>query len=230
MDRRTFLKTTSVLGAGIGLAGCGGSRLLADVPAQGAPNAEKIGWRLGCQAWTFNRFSFFEAIDKTASLGLHYIETGSFQTVRKDRPNVKFTEDSPADVRADVKKKLADSGVKLPSFGVISLFKDVGKSRKILRFRQGHGHRDARGGAGRGGRLRDARQTVRGIRHEDRRSQSSEALALLEPRHGAQGVPRPQQPDWRLRRHRPLGAIGPQSGRVPQKVGRPDHRVPLQGT
>ena len=42
-----------------------------------APNAEKLGWHLGCQTWTFREFSLFEAIDKTASLGLHYIETGA---------------------------------------------------------------------------------------------------------------------------------------------------------
>ncbi len=181
MDRRTFLKTTGAVGAGIGLAGLGGSRLLAAEVAHGAPNAEKLGWRLGCQAWSFNRFTLFEAIDKTASLGLHYIETGSFQVVSKDQPNVKFTEDSPADVRAAVKKKLADSDVKLLSWGVIPLYKDAGKSRKCFRFRQGNGHRDAGRGARRG-RLRDARQAERGIRHEDRHPQSSAALALLESR------------------------------------------------
>src|SRR6516165_579710 len=46
----------------------------ADEAAKGAPNAEKLGWRLGCQAWTFNRFTLFEAIDKTAELGLKVIE------------------------------------------------------------------------------------------------------------------------------------------------------------
>jgi sugar phosphate isomerase/epimerase len=134
MDRRTFLKTTGAMGAGIGLAGLGGSRLLAAEVARGAPNAAKLGWHLGCQAWSFNRFTFFEAIDKTASLGLHYIETGPFQVVSKDRPKEKFTEDSPADVRKAVKKKLADCGVKLPSWGVIPLYKDAGKNRKAFDF------------------------------------------------------------------------------------------------
>jgi sugar phosphate isomerase/epimerase len=134
MDRRTFLKTTGALGAGIGLAGLGGSKLLAAELAHGAPNAAKLGWRLGCQAWSFKEFTFFEAIDKTASLGLHYIETGPFQIVGKDRPNEKFTEDSPADVRAAIKKKLADCDVKLLSWGVIPLYKDAGKSRKAFDF------------------------------------------------------------------------------------------------
>jgi sugar phosphate isomerase/epimerase len=135
MDRRTFLKTTGAVGAGIGLAGLGGSRLLAAEAARGAPNAAKLGWHLGSQAWSFKEFTFFEAIDKTASLGLHHIETGPFQIVSKDHPNVKFTEDSPAGVRADIKKKLADCGVKLLSWGVITaLFKDAAKNRKAFDF------------------------------------------------------------------------------------------------
>jgi sugar phosphate isomerase/epimerase len=134
MDRRTFLKTTGAAGAGIGLAALGGSRLLAAELAHGAPNAEKLGWRLGCQMWSFNRFTLFEGIDKTASLGLHYIETGAFQVISKDQPNVKFTEDSPADVRTAVKKKMADCDIKLLSWGVIPLYKDAGKSRKSFDF------------------------------------------------------------------------------------------------
>ena len=116
------------------MAGLGGSRLLAAELAHGAPNAEKLGWRLGCQMWSFNRYTLFEGIDKTASLGLHYIETGSFQAISKDQPHVKFTEDSPADVRAAVKKKLADSDVKLLSFGVIPLYKDADKNKKMFDF------------------------------------------------------------------------------------------------
>ena len=42
--------------------------------AKGAPNAEKLGWQLGCQAYSFNRFTFEEAVDKIASLGLHCVE------------------------------------------------------------------------------------------------------------------------------------------------------------
>ena len=77
MDRRGFLKSTGALGAGIGLAALGGSCLSAAELANGAPNAEKIGWRLGVEAYTFKLFTFYEAIDKTASLGLRYIEGSS---------------------------------------------------------------------------------------------------------------------------------------------------------
>jgi sugar phosphate isomerase/epimerase len=134
LHRRNFLKTTGALGAGIGLAALGGSELLAAL-ANGAPNAEKLGWHLGCQTWTFREISLFEAIDTTASLGLHYVETGAgMKSLSKEQPQVKFTEDSPVSVRIAVKKKLADTGITLKSYGVTPLSKDVGQCRKMFDF------------------------------------------------------------------------------------------------
>ena len=40
-------------------------------PVHGGGTDEPLGWRVGPAAWTFNRFTFFEAVDKTAALGLH---------------------------------------------------------------------------------------------------------------------------------------------------------------
>ena len=83
LDRRDFLKAGAALGAGFGLPGWGGIAAAAEKPA-GAPHAEKLGWRLGCQAYTFNKYTFFDAVDKTASLGLHYIEAFPGQKVSKE--------------------------------------------------------------------------------------------------------------------------------------------------
>jgi sugar phosphate isomerase/epimerase len=134
MDRRSFLKTTAAVGAGIGLAGFGGSRLLAAEAAKGAPNAEKLGWRLGMQAWTFHQNSLADAIDATASLGLHYIEAIPGQKLGNGLPDVPFGEGMPADARTALKKKLSDSGVKLVNYGVCGLFKDPAQSRKVFEF------------------------------------------------------------------------------------------------
>jgi sugar phosphate isomerase/epimerase len=114
-DRRDFLRATGAAGIGLGLTGLGGSSLLAAVRAAGAPNAEKLGWRLGCQAWTFHRSTLFDAIEKTASLGLKYIETYVGQRLSEDHPAVEFRSNLPANLRTLVKKKAADSGVKLLS-------------------------------------------------------------------------------------------------------------------
>jgi len=135
VNRRSFLTTADTIGAGVGLSGLGsiGSTLsMAAERVDETPNADKLGWQLGCEAWTFHLYSFFEAIDKTAALGLHSIETGPIAKLSKKHPNVTFDEDSPAVVRKTVKKKLADSGVQLTSYGLISHTKDV--TRKTFDF------------------------------------------------------------------------------------------------
>jgi sugar phosphate isomerase/epimerase len=97
-------------------------------PAAGAPHAEKLGWRLGCQAWTFNDTTFFDAVEKTASLGLHYIEAFPGQKLSADKPDLKMGEGLSEADRKAVKKHLSDNGVKLNSFGV------GGHSRAIFEF------------------------------------------------------------------------------------------------
>ena len=119
LDRRNFLKAGAILGAGFGLSGLGGSVAAAEKPA-GTPNAEKLGWRLGCQAWSFNRYTFFDAIDKTAGLGLRYIEAFPGQKVSKEI-TVGFGDGLSAAQRKTIKEKLADSGVKLVNLGVIGI-------------------------------------------------------------------------------------------------------------
>jgi len=115
IDRRHFLKTTGALSAGISLAGLAVPRLAAAETAKGSPNAKKLGWRLGCAAYCFRRYTLFEAIDLNASLGLEWIESFTWQKLSKEKPDVLTNETmSPAD-RQDLRKKLADSGVKMAS-------------------------------------------------------------------------------------------------------------------
>ena len=117
MNRRDFLRTSGAVGAGMGLTALSGSPLVAADVTKGAPNAEKLGWRLSCQAYTFNRFSFFEAVDKTASLGLHYIEAFPGQQISKNLSGTMGAEMTAAQ-RKEVLKKLSDSAVKMVNFGV----------------------------------------------------------------------------------------------------------------
>ena len=68
---------------------------LGDLPAPTLPSGrltpalraqEKLGWRLGVEAYTFHKYTFFEAIDKTAELGLPYLGGLSFQKVSDEIP------------------------------------------------------------------------------------------------------------------------------------------------
>jgi len=116
MNRRSFLQT-----AGIATAGAICSRnaaLWADDAAKGAPHSEKLGWRLGCQAWTFNRFTLFEAIDKTAELGLHFIEAYPHGQKLSANNTEVFGPKLSAESRKEVKARLADKGLKLVNMGV----------------------------------------------------------------------------------------------------------------
>jgi len=63
---------------------------LGDLPAPTIPSGkltpairaqEKLGWRLGIEAYTFHKYTLFEAIERTAQLGLPYMGGLSFQKV-----------------------------------------------------------------------------------------------------------------------------------------------------
>lgn len=129
LDRREFLKAAGAAGIGVGLTGLSGGCLRGADLTGVTPNAERLGWRLGCQAWTFHRSTLFDAIEKTASLGLKYIETYVGQCLSDEYPTARFQANMPADLRTLVKKKLANSGVRLLSHCDL-----VGPPRELLEF------------------------------------------------------------------------------------------------
>lgn len=130
MQRRQFLARSV---AGVALAGAFSHQTFAAKP-QGAPSAEKLGWRLACQAYSFNRFSFFEAVDKNASLGLKYLEMYPGQRLSPEHPDIRVGHDMPADARQAVKQKLAQAHTRLVCYGVVGLSKDEKASRKVFDF------------------------------------------------------------------------------------------------
>ncbi len=99
--------------------------------ATGAPDAEKLGWRLGTQAWTFNRVTFFEAVDKTAALKLKCIEAYPGQKVSKEI-NDRMGPGMKAETIQAVQKKLKAKGVKLVNFGVTGISGKEADARKLF--------------------------------------------------------------------------------------------------
>lgn len=99
------------------------------------PDACKIGgFAVGCQAYSFNRFTVFEAIEKTAATGSKVIEFYPGQKLSKDDPKAKFSHDSPEEVIAQVKAALAKHGVKAVNYGVVAIPTDEAGARKIFAF------------------------------------------------------------------------------------------------
>ena len=107
--------------------------------AHGAPNAEKLGWRLGCQAYSFNKFTFYEAVDKNASLGLKYIEAYPGQQLSKEKPDLKLDHNMSPETRDEVKAKLREAGVTLVNYGVVGLSNDEANNRVVFDFAKAMG-------------------------------------------------------------------------------------------
>ncbi len=97
------------------------------------------GWRLGVQMWSFKKFTLFEGIDKTASLGLSTIEMYSGQVVSKEMSPATTHYTMSADTAEKIKAKLKSSGVKVLAYGVVGLPNDEAESRKVFEFAKNMG-------------------------------------------------------------------------------------------
>ncbi len=92
------------------------------------------GFFIGCQAYTFNHFSVFEAIEKTAEAGGKVIEFYPGQKLSKEEPNVKWDHNASAETIQKVKDKLAACKVTAVNYGVVGIPKDEAEARKIFEF------------------------------------------------------------------------------------------------
>jgi type 1 glutamine amidotransferase/sugar phosphate isomerase/epimerase len=94
---------------------------------------EKLDWRLGIEAYTFNKYTLFEAIDKTAQLGLPYMGGLSFQKVSKEIPknfDMKLTDDELKQIRL----KLDSAGIRLLTYYFHNIPGDEAGCREVFEF------------------------------------------------------------------------------------------------
>jgi len=115
---------------------------LGDLPAPTIPSAgltpaihaqEKLGWRLGIEAYTFHKYTLFEAIDKTARLGVPYMGGLSFQKVSEEIPK-NFDPDLTDDELKQVRLKLDSAGVRLLTYYFHQIPGDQAGCRKVFEF------------------------------------------------------------------------------------------------
>jgi sugar phosphate isomerase/epimerase len=107
--------------------------LASTAAAQSLAAGDSLGWRLGSAAWSFNRFTFFEAVEKTAALSLHYIEAFEGQRLSPEG-DVKMGVDLSAEALAQVRSKLDSAGVKLTSIYIHSLPGSESECRRAFEF------------------------------------------------------------------------------------------------
>ncbi len=113
-----------------------------DLPAPATPSRkltaamraeEKLGWRLAITAYTFHKYTLFETIDKTAALGLPYLEGLSFQKVS---PQINKNFDmqlSDAELN-QIREKLDTSGVRLLTYYYHNIPGDEAGCRRVFEF------------------------------------------------------------------------------------------------
>ncbi|MEA4903976.1 MAG: sugar phosphate isomerase/epimerase, partial [Petrimonas sp.] len=80
--------------------------------------AEKRGWHLSMQSYTFHLFTVMESLDKTKELGLHYIEIYPGQKMGEGFGNAVFGYDLTSEQQNRLKERAKEKGVKIVSSGV----------------------------------------------------------------------------------------------------------------
>ncbi|QDV33776.1 sugar phosphate isomerase/epimerase family protein [Tautonia plasticadhaerens] len=106
------------------------------------PEESKIGgFAIGCQAYTFNRFTAFEAIEKTALAGGKVIEFYPGQSLSPEQPDLKVGHEAPAEVVAILKSKLEEHGIEAVNYGVVGVPEDEQGARKVFEFARAMGLR-----------------------------------------------------------------------------------------
>ncbi|HYE31330.1 MAG TPA: sugar phosphate isomerase/epimerase [Methylomirabilota bacterium] len=99
------------------------------------------GFALGCQAYTFHRFTAFEAIEKTAAAGGKVIEFYPGQALSPEERTVKLDHNAPEAVIQKVKDKLKKHGLLAVNYGVVGLPNNEAECRKVFDFAKKMGMR-----------------------------------------------------------------------------------------
>jgi sugar phosphate isomerase/epimerase len=92
------------------------------------------GFFIGCQAYTFNRFTVFEAIEKTAQAGGKVIEFYPGQPLNKEEPNVKWDHNASPETIQKVKDQLAKFKIRPVNYGVVDIPKNESEARQVFEF------------------------------------------------------------------------------------------------
>jgi sugar phosphate isomerase/epimerase len=121
--KKTFLPTLGVLLSLIASA---------QSPA-GVSSADRLGWQLAVHSYTFKNFSIFDAIDKTAALGVKYMSISG--GVVLDGTNRLTTVNLSDEQCEAISRKLkADGFGNFVNIGVVQLPADETRCRKVFEF------------------------------------------------------------------------------------------------
>jgi len=132
--RREFLRDSGRLAAGVAAAGLWSDLSEAAQKVKvSTPNAEKLGWPISVQLYTYQALPLYDALDRIAALGVRHIQPCFFLKLDKQRPSLKTDENLPAEARRELKDRLAERGMFLSTF-YADLDANADKDKKIFEF------------------------------------------------------------------------------------------------
>ena len=102
---------------------------------------QNSSWKLAVQLWTFKNITFLESLERTASLGLSWVEAYPGQKFSPDDQELIFDHDLPQVYREQVKKRLRKLGLRLINYGVVELTDDEEDCKEIFEFAKDMGIR-----------------------------------------------------------------------------------------
>ncbi|MEW5900995.1 MAG: family 16 glycoside hydrolase [Acidobacteriota bacterium] len=86
------------------------------------------------QCWTYRRYAFFEAVEKTKALGIKFLQAFPGQPLSPAEKDVAFSHNL-TDVQIDqVKKKLTEAGMAVVGYGVVDLGRTEESMRRVFDF------------------------------------------------------------------------------------------------
>jgi sugar phosphate isomerase/epimerase len=92
------------------------------------------GFYMGCIAYTFDRFTLLESLEKTAEAGGRVVELCAKTKLSKEEPNVAFDYHASAQTVQKVKDKLVQCKLKAAAYAVIPFPPDEAEARKLFEF------------------------------------------------------------------------------------------------
>ncbi|HOM93619.1 MAG TPA: DUF1080 domain-containing protein [Candidatus Saccharicenans sp.] len=90
---------------------------------------------IAMQSWTYRRYTFFEALDRTKALGLSYIQAYPGQRISKELPaSVVFDHQLDDEHIEMIKEKLRAVGIKVIAYGVVDTGRTENQMRRVFDF------------------------------------------------------------------------------------------------
>jgi sugar phosphate isomerase/epimerase len=90
---------------------------------------------LAMQCWTYRRYTFFEALDKTKALGIDFVQAYPGQRLSKDLPlNVVFNHQLTDEQIKLIKDRLNSLKMQIVAYGVVDLGRTEAEMRKVFDF------------------------------------------------------------------------------------------------